>query len=46
MEDQEKIKNEIKHQLLHLNIQHVTLETETETLACEPKHMSNLSANP
>ena len=30
MEAQEKIKKEIKHQLLHLNIQHVTLETETE----------------
>lgn len=44
MEDQEKIKNEIKHELLHLNIQHVTLETETETQACEPKHrVSNLS---
>lgn len=35
MEAQEKIKQEIKHQLLHSNIQHVTLETETETLACE-----------
>lgn len=46
IEDQEKIKKEIKHQLLHLNIQHVTLETETETLACEPQHMANLSANP
>ncbi len=45
MEDQEKIKDEIKHKLLHLNIQHVTLETETEDLACEPRHMSNLSAN-
>src|ERR1700759_73152 len=28
MEAQEKIKKEIKHQLLHYNIQHVTLETE------------------
>jgi cobalt-zinc-cadmium efflux system protein len=37
IESQEKIKNEIKHQLLHLNIQHVTLETETETQACEPQ---------
>jgi cobalt-zinc-cadmium efflux system protein len=46
MEDQEKIKNEIKHQLLHLNIQHVTLETETENQACEPKHKSNLSISP
>jgi cobalt-zinc-cadmium efflux system protein len=46
MEDQEKIKNEIKHQLLHLNIQHVTLETEAENHACEPKHLSNLSVSP
>jgi cobalt-zinc-cadmium efflux system protein len=46
IEAQEKIKNEIKHQLLHLNIQHVTLETETEALACEPQHIANLSANP
>jgi cobalt-zinc-cadmium efflux system protein len=45
MEAQEKIKKEIKHQLLHFNIQHVTLETETETLACEPQRMTNLSAN-
>jgi cobalt-zinc-cadmium efflux system protein len=35
IEEQEKIKQEIKHQLLHGNIQHVTLETETETMACE-----------
>ncbi|HZK63496.1 MAG TPA: cation diffusion facilitator family transporter [Puia sp.] len=35
IEDQEKIKQEIKHQLLHASIQHVTLETETEALACE-----------
>ena len=35
IEEQEKIKQEIKHQLLHANIQHVTLETETETMACE-----------
>jgi cobalt-zinc-cadmium efflux system protein len=46
IEDQEKIKKEIKHQLLHLNIQHVTLETETEALACEPQQIANLSANP
>ena len=46
IEGQENIKKEIKHELLHLNIQHVTLETETETLACEPQHASNLSANP
>jgi cobalt-zinc-cadmium efflux system protein len=35
MEAQEQIKNEIRHQLLHANIQHVTLETETESMACE-----------
>ena len=46
MEGQEKIKREIKHQLLHLDIQHVTLETETETQACEPERLSNLSVNP
>jgi cobalt-zinc-cadmium efflux system protein len=46
MESQEKIKREIKHQLLHLDIQHVTLETETETQACEPERLSNLSVNP
>ena len=47
MEDQEKIKKEIKHQLLHFNIQHATLETETETHACEPPiQLSNLSVNP
>ncbi len=42
MEDQEKIKNEIKHQLLHLNIQHVTLETEIESQACEPKNPESI----
>ena len=46
MEAQEKIKKEIKHQLLHFNIQHVTLETETEGLACEPLRQPNLSVNP
>src|SRR5450755_1453672 len=46
MESQEKIKQDIKHQLLHFNIQHVTLETETETLACEPNRTANLSVNP
>jgi len=46
MEEQEKIKKEIKHQLLHYNIQHVTLETETESLACEPQRHSSLSVNP
>ncbi len=33
--DQEKIKNDIRHQLLNIKIQHVTLETETESMACE-----------
>ena len=42
MEAQEKIKNEIKHDLLHFNIQHVTLETETENLACEPQRVPSL----
>lgn len=46
IETQEKIKREIKHQLLHYNIQHVTLETETEALSCEPMRETNLSANP
>lgn len=46
MEEQERIKGEIKHKLLHLNIQHVTLETETESLSCETKHEPNLSVNP
>ena len=46
MEAQEKIKKEIKHQLQHFNIQHVTLETETESLACEPQRQANLSVNP
>lgn len=46
MEDQEKIKKEIKHQLLHFNIQHVTLETETEGMACEPQRQTSLSTNP
>jgi cobalt-zinc-cadmium efflux system protein len=46
MEAQEKIKKEIKHELMHYNIQHVTLETETESQACEPLRPSNLSVNP
>ncbi len=46
IEEQELIKKQIKHQLLHLNIQHATLETETENLACEPQRISNLSVNP
>jgi cobalt-zinc-cadmium efflux system protein len=46
IEGQEKIKKEIKHQLLHFKIQHVTLETETENQACEPLRMASLSVNP
>jgi len=45
MEDQEKIKKEIKHELLHQNIHHVTLETETESLACEPLQKVSPPAN-
>ncbi len=41
IESQEKIKKEIKHQLAHLKIQHVTLETETEALACEPERLAS-----
>jgi cobalt-zinc-cadmium efflux system protein len=35
MDKLEKIKHEIKHELLHLNIQHATLEIETENVHCE-----------
>ena len=42
---QEKIKQEIKHQLLHMNIRHVTLETETETLSCEASLPASLSTS-
>ncbi len=42
MEEQEKIKKEIKHALLHQNIQHITLETETEAMACEPERIATL----
>jgi cobalt-zinc-cadmium efflux system protein len=31
------IKNELRHQLQHLNIQHITLETEFQNEDCEPK---------
>jgi cobalt-zinc-cadmium efflux system protein len=31
----EKLKNDIKHELLHLNIQHATLETEMEDVSCK-----------
>ncbi|HTS45944.1 MAG TPA: cation diffusion facilitator family transporter [Puia sp.] len=34
MNELEKIKHEIKHELLHLNIQHATLELETENAPC------------
>lgn len=35
MEEAEKIKHEIRHQLEHLGIQHATLETEADMTACE-----------
>ena len=35
MEKIESLKNEAKHQLLHLNIQHATLEIETENSPCK-----------
>ncbi|HTQ64793.1 MAG TPA: cation diffusion facilitator family transporter [Puia sp.] len=35
MNQLEKIKHEIKHELLHLNIQHATLEIEMENTNCE-----------
>ncbi|PWT72391.1 MAG: cation transporter [Bacteroidetes bacterium] len=34
----ERIKQEIKHELFHLNIQHATLEIETENAQCEESH--------
>ncbi len=34
-EEEKKIKNDLKHQLLHKNIQHVTLETERENENCD-----------
>jgi cobalt-zinc-cadmium efflux system protein len=33
----EKLKQEVRHQLQHLNIQHITVETEFEDQACELK---------
>lgn len=34
-----KVKHELKHEMEHMNIQHVTLETELESDNCEqPKH--------
>ena len=34
-EEELKIKSDLKHQLLHKNIQHVTLETERDNQHCE-----------
>ena len=34
VEDERKIKQEIKHELLHNNIHHITLETERENEPC------------
>jgi cobalt-zinc-cadmium efflux system protein len=34
-EEEKKIKSDLKHQLLHKNIQHITLETERENEHCE-----------
>ncbi|MEP7280168.1 MAG: cation diffusion facilitator family transporter [Bacteroidota bacterium] len=35
IEEEKQIKNVLKHQLLHKNIQHITLETERENENCE-----------
>src|SRR5450432_3406483 len=35
IEEEKKIKNQLKHDLLHKNIQHITLETERENEQCE-----------
>jgi cobalt-zinc-cadmium efflux system protein len=35
IEDEQKIKQELKHQLNHKNIHHITLETERENETCE-----------
>lgn len=35
MDHLEKLKHHIKHELLHLNIQHATLETEMEDASCD-----------
>jgi len=35
IEDERKIKQDLKHELLHKNIQHITLETERENEHCE-----------
>ena len=37
IEEEQKIKQELKHQLEHKNIQHITLETERENETCETK---------
>ena len=35
LEEEKKIKSNLKHELLHKNIQHITLETERENEHCE-----------
>ncbi len=37
-EEEQKIKNEIKHQLIHKNIHHITLETERENEICNTQN--------
>jgi hypothetical protein len=37
MDKLEKLKQEIKHELLHLNIQHATLEIETRTFIAKKR---------
>ena len=34
-EEEQKIKHDLKHRFLHLNIHHATLETERENVICE-----------
>jgi cobalt-zinc-cadmium efflux system protein len=46
MDNLEKIKHEIKHELLHLNIQHATLEIETENVHCEEADCEPKAVNP
>lgn len=40
-EQEDHIKDELRHQLLHKNIQHVTLETEREDVFDEHKQCEN-----
>jgi len=35
MDSLEKLKHSVKHELLHLNIQHATIETEMEDVSCD-----------